>query len=171
MIIPSRNVPKINKLVVLITLNKKFLSTDIFLPGVILTNMESEKRAILVVGGTGYIGSHTVVQLLEEGQQVVIIDDLSNSSRQVLERIHTIAKPAQILAFHEIDMTDAAGMDAVCSQYKDKISCVIHFAGKKAVGESVSDPLKYYHNNLTGTINLLRCMKSIGCQAYKLSNF
>ena len=110
--------------------------------------------AILVTGGTGYIGSHTVVELISSGNDVVIVDNLSNSKLCVLDRIEKITgrKPD----FFKVDLLDYNSLDNVFSRYK--FDAVIHFAGLKAVGESVSLPLKYYHNNLTGTFNLLNCM-------------
>lgn len=111
---------------------------------------------ILVTGGTGYIGSHTVVELINKGMDVVIIDNLSNSSDDVLEKIEMITgtKPK----FHKVDLLDKDSLQKVFEKYD--FNAVIHFAGLKAVGESVSVPLKYYHNNITGTINLVNLMKS-----------
>ena len=112
--------------------------------------------AILVTGGTGFIGSHTVVELLSIGEKVVIVDNLSNSKKCVLDRIETITGIRPI--FELVDLLDVEALDAVFEKYKD-IDSVIHFAGLKAVGESVEKPLLYYHNNLTGTFNLLECME------------
>jgi len=110
---------------------------------------------ILVTGGTGYIGSHTVVELQQKGYEVVIIDNLSNSTKEV---IYSIEKITGILPeFHEIDMCDETLTKKFFSKNKD-ISGVIHFAAFKAVGESMAQPLKYYHNNLFSLINLLKCM-------------
>lgn len=111
--------------------------------------------AILVTGGTGYIGSHTVVELLSRGEKVVIVDNLSNSKLCVLDRIEAITGKRP--DFVKCDLLDKPLLDKVFSDYPD-IDSVIHFAGLKAVGESVSLPLLYYHNNLTGTFNLLECM-------------
>ena len=112
--------------------------------------------AILVTGGTGFIGSHTVVELLSIGEKVVIVDNLKNSKKCVLDRIEAIAgvRPA----FEKVDLLDEAALDGVFTKYPD-IDSVIHFAGLKAVGESVALPILYYHNNLTGTFNLLNCME------------
>lgn len=109
---------------------------------------------ILITGGTGYIASHTVVELLAKGQEVVLLDNFSNSSPAVLERIARISgqRPACI----EGDIRDAAVLDAIFARWK--ISAVVHFAGLKAVGESVSDPLRYYDNNVSGTLSLLQAM-------------
>lgn len=111
--------------------------------------------AILVTGGCGYIGSHTVVELIKSGYDVVIVDNLSNSSIKVLDRIETITKTKP--RFYEIDMLNKRDLEEVFK--KEKITDVIHFAGLKAVGESVKIPLKYYDNNLNSTINLLALME------------
>lgn len=110
---------------------------------------------ILVTGGCGYIGSHTVVDLLNDGLEVVIVDNLVNSKRDVLEKIKKIT--GKCVTFYEYDLCDMEKLDSIFE--KESISAVIHFAGLKAVGESVLIPLKYYQNNLTGTINLLLCMQ------------
>ena len=115
--------------------------------------------SILVTGGTGYIGSHTVVELIGIGKDVVIVDNLSNSKMCVLDRIEKITGKRP--EFIECDLLDGAKLDEVFSTHND-IEAVIHFAGFKAVGESVSLPIKYYHNNLTGTFNLLTCMTKYG---------
>ena len=115
--------------------------------------------SILVTGGTGYIGSHTVVELIKCGCDVVIVDNLSNSKICVLDRIEKITgvRPE----FVKCDLLDKDLLSKVFKDHPD-IDSVIHFAGLKAVGESVSKPLYYYHNNLTGTLNLLDCMISNG---------
>lgn len=112
-------------------------------------------KRILVTGGTGYIGSHTVVELLQADYEVVIIDDLSNSKEEVLHRIKKITGKEP--AFYPYSLLDFALCESVFQ--KEKIDGVIHFAGFKAVGESVKDPLKYYENNLYSTIVLLKLMK------------
>jgi len=111
---------------------------------------------ILVTGGTGYIGSHTAVELLEEGMQVVIVDNLSNSEREVLDGIETITgiKPQ----FEEVDLRDRKATFGVFEKHPD-INAIIHFAAFKAVGESVEKPLEYYENNLLSLIHLLEAMK------------
>ncbi len=111
--------------------------------------------AILVTGGTGYIGSHTVVELLNAGSDVVIVDNLSNSKLCVLDRIESITGKRPV--FYQVDLLDADALDAVFAKHPE-INAVIHFAGLKAVGESCQLPLKYYHNNLTGTFILLEKM-------------
>lgn len=112
------------------------------------------KQKILVTGGTGYIGSHTVVELQEAGYEVVVIDDLSNSSIDVLDNIEKITgtKPE----FEQFSLVDAVKTDDFFSRNSD-ISAIIHFAASKAVGESVEKPLKYYRNNLVSLMNILDC--------------
>lgn len=113
---------------------------------------------ILVTGGTGYIGSHTVVELLNEGHDVTIVDNLINSSEKVLERIETIT--GKTASFHNLDICDKTGTDALFAS--SSFDAVIHFAGLKAVGESVTKPLEYYDNNLTSTLSLLEAMTKHG---------
>ncbi len=109
---------------------------------------------ILVTGGAGYIGSHTIIELQQAGYEIVVVDNFVNSSPESLERVRQITgKP---LAVHEVDLLDRSALAAVFQSYP--ITGVIHFAGLKAVGESVAEPLRYYHNNLTGTLVLLECM-------------
>ncbi len=111
--------------------------------------------SILVTGGTGYIGSHTVVQLLDAGHEVIIVDNLSNSKLCVLDRIENITGKRP--KFIKCDLCDAAAIDSVFASHPE-IDSVIHFAGLKAVGESCAFPLMYYNNNLLSTINLLNSM-------------
>ena len=111
--------------------------------------------SILVTGGTGYIGSHTVVELIKAGYEVVIVDNLSNSKLCVLDRIEAIVNKR--LKFIKCDLCDKEALEKVFDDNAD-IDAVIHFAGLKAVGESVSMPVWYYYNNLTSTLNLLDCM-------------
>lgn len=110
---------------------------------------------VLVTGGTGYIGSHTVVELLESGHEVVIIDNFSNSDASVLDKISMIT--SKEFTFYEGDVCDEKFLKDIFA--KENIDAVIHFAGYKAVGESVEKPLMYYHNNLGSTLNLLEVMK------------
>ena len=117
------------------------------------------KKKILVTGGTGYIGSHTSVELINEGFDVVIIDNLYNSEAEVIERIHTITGIRPTLEI--LDVCDKTKLDEFFRKYKD-ISAIIHFAAYKAVSESVSKPLNYYNNNLVSLINLLDSMKRYG---------
>ena len=111
--------------------------------------------SILVTGGTGYIGSHTVVELIKNGYETIIVDNLSNSKICVLDRIEKITGKRP--TFVKCDLLDKETLDKVFIDYPD-IDSVIHFAGLKAVGESCAQPIRYYHNNLTGTFNLLECM-------------
>ncbi|WP_351088476.1 UDP-glucose 4-epimerase GalE [Shewanella sp. S1-49-MNA-CIBAN-0167] len=110
--------------------------------------------AILVTGGAGYIGTHTVVELLNAGQEVIIVDNLSNSSVEALARVHTIT--GKDVTFYQGDILNKALLQKVFADHS--IESVIHFAGLKAVGESVAKPLKYYENNVTGTIILCQVM-------------
>lgn len=112
-------------------------------------------KKILVTGGTGYIGSHTVVKLLESGYEVVILDNLSNSKISVIDRIEKITNKRPL--FIEGDIRDKSLLNKLFGD--QKIDAVIHFAGLKAVGESVEEPLKYYENNVGGSISLLGAMK------------
>lgn len=109
---------------------------------------------VFVTGGAGYIGSHTIVELLNEGQQVVVLDNLSNSSEEALRRVKQIT--GKTVTFYQGDVLDSALLDSIFEQHD--IESVIHFAGLKAVGESVSQPLKYYQNNVTGTLVLCEAM-------------
>ena len=114
--------------------------------------------AILVTGGAGYIGSHTCVELLNAGYEVVVVDNLYNSSEEALKRVETITGKA--VTFYQVDLLDKPALDDVFK--KESISSVINFAGLKAVGESVRKPLEYYHNNITGTLNLCDVMRNHG---------
>lgn len=114
------------------------------------------KGKVLVTGGTGYIGSHTVVELINEGFDVVIVDNLSNSSIDMLYGIQSIT--GILPAFEEFDLCNKAKVDAFFIKYSD-ISAIIHFAASKAVGESVEKPLLYYRNNLVSLLNILDAMR------------
>ena len=116
---------------------------------------------ILLTGGLGFIGSHTAVELLEGGHEVVIADNLSNSKIEVLDKIKKVS--GKEVKLYQIDICDMAALENVFEENKD-IFGVIHFAGYKAVGESVSKPLMYYENNLISTFNLLRVMQKYGCK-------
>ncbi len=121
---------------------------------------------ILVTGGAGYIGSHTVLELLDAGYDVLIADNFVNSKPAALARLRTLTtKPFD---FEEVDLTDASKTDALFGRYS--IDAVIHFAGLKAVGESVQMPLEYYRNNLTSTLNLLFSMKKHGVSRFVFSS-
>ena len=113
---------------------------------------------ILVTGGAGYIGSHTCVELLEAGYGVVVVDNLYNSSEKSIERIREIT--GKDLTFYNVDILDYDALDKIFSD--EKVDCVIHFAGLKAVGESVAKPLEYYQNNIAGTLVLCDVMRKHG---------
>ncbi len=121
---------------------------------------------ILVTGGTGFIGSHTVVELIEAGHDPIIVDNLSNSSPKVLDDIQTITGKKPL--FYEADIRDKAALEKIFAE--NAIDAVIHFAGLKAVGESVQIPLEYYHNNITGTLILCDVMRNAGCKTIVFSS-
>jgi UDP-glucose 4-epimerase len=114
--------------------------------------------AILVTGGAGYIGSHTSVELLNAGYEIIVVDNFSNSKQEALTRVKEITR--KDFKFYEVDLLDQKRLDKIFSE--NKIDAVIHLAGLKAVGESVSIPLHYYHNNITGTLILCKIMKKYG---------
>lgn len=113
---------------------------------------------ILVTGGAGFIGSHTCVELLDSGYGVVVVDNLCNSSKESLKRVEKIT--GKSVKFYEADIADKDAMNKVFEE--NDISCVIHFAGLKAVGESVQKPLEYYQNNISGTLNMCEVMRNHG---------
>ena len=115
---------------------------------------------ILVTGGTGYIGSHTCVELLQKGYEVVVFDNLYNSKRDVVDKIEKIT--GKKITFYKADMLDKESMRPVFAEHT--FDAVIHFAGLKAVGESVEKPLLYYKNNIAGTLNLCEMMNEYGCK-------
>lgn len=121
---------------------------------------------MLITGGTGYIGSHTAVELLKSNHEIVIIDNFSNSSSDVLDKIKTISK--KDFPFYEGDVADKELLNKIFKE--NKIDAVIHFAGFKAVGESVREPLKYYRNNLDSTITLLEVMKEVNVKKIVFSS-
>lgn len=121
---------------------------------------------ILVTGGSGYIGSHTVLTLLENGHDVVVVDNLLNSTQTSLARVADLAGRAPV--FHRVDLLDESRLRAVFAE--EQVDAVIHFAGLKAVGESVEKPLYYYTNNVGGTLNLLRVMDDAGVRTLVFSS-
>ena len=121
---------------------------------------------ILVTGGAGYIGSHTCVELLEADYEVVVVDNLSNSSEEALKRVEKIT--GKTLTFYEGDLLDEPFLEKVFTS--EKPDAVIHFAGYKAVGESVEKPLEYYHNNITGTLLLCDTMRKADCKKIVFSS-
>ncbi len=121
---------------------------------------------ILVTGGAGYIGSHTCIQLLEAGYALTVVDNLCNASAEALVRVRGLA--GADLSFHQVDLRDTTGLDAAFGARP--VDAVIHFAALKAVGESVAQPLRYYENNVGGTLALLRCMEAHGCRRLVFSS-
>ena len=117
-------------------------------------------KNILITGGAGYIGSHTAVELLNKNYNVIVYDNLSNSSRISIDRVEEIT--GKKISFYEADILDKAKLKEVL--VNEKIDVLIHCAALKSVGESVSKPLEYYHNNLTGTLTTLEAMKEVGCK-------
>ncbi len=122
--------------------------------------------AILATGGAGYIGSHTCLELLEQGEDVVAVDSLVNSREESLHRVRTLA--GRPLPFYRVDLRDREALIGVFQRHP--IEAVIHFAGLKAVGESVQQPLRYYHNNLTGTLVLCEVMAACGVKTLVFSS-
>lgn len=122
--------------------------------------------AVLVTGGAGYIGSHTCVELLNAGKDVVIVDNFYNCKKSSLDRIRALVK--KDFKFYECDIRDKKGLDEIFK--KEQIDSVIHFAGLKAVGESVHKPLEYFDNNVNGTLVLLEVMRENGCKKIVFSS-
>ena len=121
---------------------------------------------ILITGGTGYIGSHTAIELLNRDNEIIIVDNLCNSSKNVLEKIEKIT--GKKCSFYEADIRSKESLRNIFKE--NKIDAVIHFAGLKAVGESVKKPLEYYDNNVVGTIKLLEVMQEFGCKKIVFSS-
>lgn len=122
--------------------------------------------AILVTGGTGYIGSHTAIELLKKGEEIVILDNLSNSKIEMCDSIKKLS--GKDFKFYKVDLLDKENVDKVFKE--NKIDEVIHFAGLKAVGESCEKPIEYYHNNITGTLNLVDVMRKYNCKKIVFSS-
>lgn len=121
---------------------------------------------VLLAGGAGYIGSHTAVQLLKAGHEVIIVDDFSNSSPEAIRRVEELG--GKKVVSYEADVKDKEKVRQIFRE--NDIDCVIHFAGLKAVGESVRLPLKYYRNNIDTTLTLLECMEEVGCTRFVFSS-
>ena len=121
---------------------------------------------ILVTGGAGFIGSHTCVELLEAGYDIIVVDNFSNSKPEALNRIKMIT--GRDFKFYEADILDLDAMNRIFDE--NSIDAVIHFAGLKAVGESVQKPVEYYHNNITGTLMLIKAMRAHGCKRIVFSS-
>lgn len=124
-------------------------------------------KTILVTGGAGYIGSHTLVELINAGYECVVVDNLSNSSKVALDRVAEICG-CETPAFYEADIRDRAALDSIFEQHD--IDAVIHFAGLKAVGESVEKPVEYYENNIGGTLTLIESMRAHGVKQIVFSS-
>ncbi len=122
--------------------------------------------AVLVTGGAGYIGSHTCVELIQAGYSVVVVDNLCNSSAEALKRVEEIT--GKSVKFYQVDLLDREGLNRVFAE--EEIEAVIHFAGLKAVGESVAKPLQYYWNNIAGTIVLCQVMAAHGVKRIVFSS-
>ena len=122
--------------------------------------------AVLLTGGTGYIGSHTAVELIQAKKEVILADDLSNSSADVVERIGRITGIRPQL--YRINVADAAALERIFTEHE--IEAVIHFAGYKAVGESVAKPISYYRNNLDTALTVLETMQRFGCKRFVFSS-
>ena len=121
---------------------------------------------VLVTGGAGYIGSHTVVELINAGYEPIVVDDLSNAKEDVIDRIKIITGKRPV--FYKVDCKDKEAMRKVFSEHK--IDSVIHFAAYKAVGESVKIPLEYYRNNIYSTLTLMEVMEEFGCKKFVFSS-
>ena len=132
--------------------------------------IKPQDTCVLVTGGAGFIGSHTVIELLQSGYEVVVVDDLSNASAIALDRVRQIVgeKAAERLTFYEDNVLDRDAMNRIFDQHD--IDRVIHFAGFKAVGESVTKPIEYYHNNLENTLVLVDVMRNHGCKSIIFSS-
>lgn len=122
--------------------------------------------AILVTGGTGYIGSHTSIELLKRGEEIVVLDNLSNSKIEMCDSIKKIS--GKDFKFYKVDLLDKVEVEKVFKE--NEINEVIHFAGLKAVGESCEKPIEYYHNNITGTLNLIDVMRKYECKKIVFSS-
>ena len=121
---------------------------------------------VLVTGGAGYIGSHTCLELLESGYDVVVVDNFVNSARTCIDRIEELSRSK--VTFYEGDVRDSHVLDTIFIE--NEIEAVIHFAALKAVGESTEKPFEYYQNNILGTLNLLDAMKKHGCKSIVFSS-
>ena len=132
--------------------------------------LEPQDTCVLVTGGAGFIGSHTVVELLNCNYQVVIVDDLSNASEVAVSRVRQIVgdEKAQNLTFYKANVLDRDAMEKIFTDHN--IDRVIHFAGFKAVGESVTKPIEYYHNNIENTLVLVDVMRNHGCKSIVFSS-
>lgn len=131
--------------------------------------MEGKKEEILITGGLGYIGSHTVVELISQGESVVIVDNLNNTDIKCLDRLREITVKPENIVYYDVDINNEKAMDEAVFA-KHNLKSTIHFAAFKAVGESVQKPLDYYMNNVGGTITLLRLMQKYGVKTFVFSS-
>lgn len=143
-----------------------------------LSRNSNHRRTVLVTGGAGYIGSHTCLELLNENYKVIVVDNLDNSSEESLRRVKALTEAflseealesEEKLVFRNIDIRDKPGMEQVLNEFPDISSCV-HFAGLKAVGESVAKPLEYYDCNVGGTVNLLQLLRRHSIKKFVFSS-
>ena len=125
-----------------------------------------EKKTILITGGSGYLGSHTCVELITAEYDIVVVDNLSNSSMESIKRVEKLVNKK--IHFHKIDIRDKVALTGIFDEYS--IDGVIHFAGLKAVGESVEKPIEYYDNNVVGALVLLEVMRDFGCKTFVFSS-
>lgn len=125
-------------------------------------------KTILVTGGAGYIGSHTVLELISLDFKVVVVDNLDNSSEESLKRVGEITRRPDLIVFRKVDLLDKQALESVFEDFS--FYACIHFAGLKAVGESVQQPIRYYHNNLTGTLHLLNLLTKYNCKNFVFSS-
>lgn len=125
-------------------------------------------KTILVTGGAGYIGSHTVLELVSSGHKVVVVDNLDNSSEESLIRVGEITGKSDLIFFRKVDLLNFDHLESVFKEFT--FYACIHFAGLKAVGESVNQPIRYYHNNLTGTLHLLNLLTKYACKNFVFSS-
>lgn len=126
------------------------------------------EKTVIVTGGAGYIGSHTVLEMVSTGIRAVVVDNLDNSSEESLKRVAKITGKPELIVFRKVDLLDFGALEAVFKEFK--FDACVHFAGLKAVGESVQIPVKYYHNNLTGTLHLLDLLMKYNCKNFVFSS-
>jgi UDP-glucose 4-epimerase len=131
-----------------------------------MSDVTNRERRVLVTGGAGFIGSHSCIDLLQHGHELIVVDNLVNASAVALDRVAELA--GRSVSFREVDLRNRAGLDEVFREFN--VDSVIHFAGLKAVGESVSKPLSYYDNNIGGTITLLESMQAHGVRSLVFSS-
>lgn len=129
---------------------------------------ENTMKTVLVTGGAGYIGSHTVLEMVSVGMRTVVVDNLDNSSEESLRRVGNITGRPGLIQFRKVDLLDYEALEDVFKEFQ--FDACVHFAGLKAVGESVQMPVRYYHNNLTGTLHLLQLLTKYNCKNFVFSS-